>query len=67
MMDICTSDAIWLEKGDKISSDKIVTCKRININYAEEWIEKPLRFYVIDNQFVSVIDKDAEKEMRSLS
>lgn len=31
----------------------ITTSPRININYAEEWISKPWRFYVVGNKFVS--------------
>ena len=36
-----------------ISGLKILTSPRININYAEEWITKPWRFYVEGNKFVS--------------
>lgn len=61
--DLCTSDLIWLEKGDNIDSSKIVVSKRINIAYAEDWIDKPLRFYILGNNFVSVRDKIAEKDM----
>lgn len=61
--DLCTSDEIWLEKGEIIDDSKIVKCKRININYAEEWIDKPLRFYILENLFSSVRDKNAEKDL----
>jgi len=27
--------------------------KRMNIDYAEEWIDKPWRFFIKDNEFVS--------------
>lgn len=61
-VDLCKSDLIWLEKGDFVEDKNIVKCKRINIGYASDWVDKPLRFYIIANPFVSVKDKDAEKE-----
>ena len=62
-VDMCTSDFIWLEKGETVNDNDIVKCKRININYAEEWKDKPLRFYIPGNAFNSVKDKEAEKAM----
>ncbi|XP_052261709.1 uncharacterized protein LOC127865786 isoform X2 [Dreissena polymorpha] len=56
------SDSVWLEKGEDIDDKDIVCCKRINIDYAGDWVEKPLRFYVRGNGFVSIKDKDAEKD-----
>lgn len=35
----------------------IVESKRINIDYAEEAADYPLRFYIDNNKYVSVIDK----------
>lgn len=59
--DMTKSPKIWLENGDEeIESDHIVHCKRINIGYAEEWIDKPLRFYILGNTCVSKVDKRAE-------
>lgn len=46
-------DRIWLEEGEKVSANKIATGKRIGIDYAEEYTEKPWRFWVKDNPFVS--------------
>lgn len=57
-------DAVWLEEGEKVPVTKMVVSKRININYAEEWKDKPLRFYELGNQCVSVRDKEAEKLMK---
>ena len=51
--DLVTSKRIWLEEGEKISLSKIVATKRIGIDYAEEWKDKPWRFYIKDNPFVS--------------
>lgn len=44
---------IWLEEGEKFSTDSITCGKRIGIDYAEEYAEKPWRFWLKDNPFVS--------------
>jgi DNA-3-methyladenine glycosylase len=46
-------DRVWLEEGISIPARKIVRGPRIGIDYAEAWIEKPWRFWVKDNPFVS--------------
>lgn len=44
---------VWLEEGVTVTPDKILSGKRIGIDYAEEYAEKPWRFWVKDNLFVS--------------
>ncbi len=44
---------IWIEEGEKIPKGKIVSGKRIGIDYAEEYAEKPWRFWVKENPYVS--------------
>ncbi len=44
---------VRLEDGAKIGDDEIAAGKRIGIDYAEEYAEKPWRFWLKDNQFVS--------------
>lgn len=62
--DITTDPSIWIEDiGTELQPDDIVVCSRIGINYAEEWIKKPLRFYIKGNQSVSIKDKVAEAEL----
>jgi len=46
-------DKIWIEDAGKLTSDEIVVGKRIGIDYAEEYVEKPWRFWVKNNRFVS--------------
>ncbi len=46
-------DEIWLEDFNTFSTDQIVCGKRVGIDYAEEFAEKPWRFWVKDNPFVS--------------
>ena len=33
--------------------------RRVNIDYAEEWIDKPWRFYVQGNTYVSKVNFNA--------
>ena len=48
-----TGDTVWLEQGRPVARSKIVSGPRIGIDYAEEWIDKPWRFWIRDNPFVS--------------
>jgi len=44
---------IWIEEGERIPRTRIASGPRVGIDYAEEWIEKPWRFWLKDNPFVS--------------
>ena len=44
---------VWLEDGEKITSNKIACGKRVSVDYAGEYAEKPWRFWVNNNLFVS--------------
>jgi DNA-3-methyladenine glycosylase len=44
---------VWLEAGQQIRRSQIASGPRIGIDYAEEWVEKPWRFWIKDNPFVS--------------
>lgn len=44
---------VWLEDGGKIPRSQIASGPRIGIDYAEEWKDKPWRFWVKNNPFVS--------------
>jgi DNA-3-methyladenine glycosylase len=46
-------DRVWIEDGVSISPRQIARGPRIGIDYAEEWVMKPWRFWVKDNPFVS--------------
>ena len=46
-------ERVWLEEGKIFSAEEIAAGKRIGIDYAEEYAEKPWRFWVKDNLFVS--------------
>ena len=44
---------VWLEEFQRISPRRIARGPRIGIDYAQEWIEKPWRFWIRDNTYVS--------------
>lgn len=46
-------DTVWLEEFREIPRTKIARGPRIGIDYAEKWIDKPWRFWIRDNKFVS--------------
>jgi DNA-3-methyladenine glycosylase len=46
-------DRVWVEEFRKVSPRQIASGPRIGIDYAEAWIEKPWRFWVRNNPFVS--------------
>jgi DNA-3-methyladenine glycosylase len=46
-------DRVWLEDFETISPRQIGKGPRIGIDYAQEWITKPWRFWIKDNTYVS--------------
>lgn len=46
-------NGLWLEEYEDISPERIVRAKRIGVEYARHWKDKPLRFYIKDSPFVS--------------
>jgi len=54
-VDVVTSKEIWLIEGEAIKPSQIIASKRIGIDYAQEWADKPWRFYIKNNPFVSKI------------
>jgi DNA-3-methyladenine glycosylase len=46
-------DRVWLEAGQTVPRAQIASGPRIGIDYAEEWIDKPWRFWIRGNSFVS--------------
>ncbi|KAM4631892.1 DNA-3-methyladenine glycosylase [Discoglossus pictus] len=63
--DLADDEVTWLEAGPKVPESDVVCCARIGIGSAGEWAQKPLRFYMRGNQFVSVRNKAAEANMAS--
>src|SRR6266581_7056463 len=48
-------ERVWIEEGVSISPRQVARGPRVGIDYAESWLEKPWRFWVRDNPFVSRI------------
>ena len=48
---------VWLETGQPITRSQIASGPRIGINYAEEWVDKPWRFWIKNNPFVSKVPR----------
>ena len=44
---------VWLEEGERVPRSRIISGPRVGIDYAEEWVDKPWRFWIRDNPFVS--------------
>jgi DNA-3-methyladenine glycosylase len=44
---------VWIEHAEQIPRSRIMSGPRIGIDYAEEWMDKPWRFWIKDNPFVS--------------
>ncbi|MDX6305116.1 MAG: DNA-3-methyladenine glycosylase [Blastocatellia bacterium] len=55
---------VWIEEAASISPRQIARGPRVGIDYAEEWVRKPWRFWIRDNPFVSkpnAIKRDLKK------
>lgn len=52
-MDLVISKELYIEDGDTINSSDIVETTRVGIDYAEEAVDFPWRFYVKNNIYVS--------------
>lgn len=46
-------EQVWIEKGARISRSQIIAGPRVGIDYAEDWVDKPWRFWIKDNPHVS--------------
>lgn len=49
-----TNPPLYIEEASPISQQEIVETTRIGVDYAGEWKNKPWRFYIKENRFVSV-------------
>lgn len=47
------ANGLWIEAGEEIAPRKIAKTRRIGVAYAGIWKDKPLRFYIQGNPFVS--------------
>jgi DNA-3-methyladenine glycosylase len=55
-------DGVWIEEGGKPIMPSVIACgPRVGVDYAGEWVEKPWRFWIRDNPFVSRRDNPGHK------
>lgn len=53
-IDLVTDDQLWIEDHSiKVPRNAIASGPRIGVHYAQEWAEKPYRFWIEDNTSVS--------------
>jgi DNA-3-methyladenine glycosylase len=57
--DVCTKKGLFVE--DAPSVNDIVSSSRIGVDYAGEYKDKPWRFYIKNNPYVSITAEKAEK------
>lgn len=50
--DLC-SDELHLLSSEPIPASEIVASPRVGVAYAREWADKPLRFYIAGNPYIS--------------
>ena len=53
-MDLLEGDFKIVDGG--LKNFNMGTSRRVNIDYAEEWVDKPWRFYVEGNSYVSKVN-----------
>jgi DNA-3-methyladenine glycosylase len=51
--DLCKNGPLYVEDG-KEEAREIISCKRVGVDYAAEYKDKPWRFYIKGSRFVSV-------------
>ena len=56
--DLTASDTLFVEAGDTYQPRQVVRTTRVGIAYAEDWVNKPLRWYVRRNPHISVPARD---------
>lgn len=59
---LTTSRRLWIEAGTSYGARELVRTTRVGIASAEEWVDRPLRWYVRGNVHVSVKAKDSTRE-----
>jgi DNA-3-methyladenine glycosylase len=50
--DLCVSP-LHIDVGEVVDEEDIAQSTRVNVDYADEWRDRPWRFYVRNNKFVS--------------
>lgn len=51
--DLTIGKKLWIEGGESIKPSQIKKSKRVGVDYARDWKDRLLRFYIKNNSFVS--------------
>jgi DNA-3-methyladenine glycosylase len=51
--DLVAGTALFLERGTRVPPEQVVAAPRIGVDYAGEWAEQPLRFFLAGDPHVS--------------
>ncbi|XP_056608636.1 DNA-3-methyladenine glycosylase [Triplophysa dalaica] len=68
--DLATETDVWLERDqedESVCEREVVSAPRIGVESHGEWAIKPLRFYLRGHPCVSVLNRDAERQMDAQS
>ncbi|HSB78019.1 MAG TPA: DNA-3-methyladenine glycosylase [Candidatus Methylomirabilis sp.] len=59
-------DRVWIERGGRrMASSAIAAGPRVGIDYAEDWADKPWRFWIRNNPYVSRPDSPSTRRRSS--
>lgn len=64
--DLTKSEHFWMEDAEDVPENDIVSCKRINVDHADDWKDKHLRFYILGDFAVGTRDKEEEQKMKEM-
>ena len=64
-LDLVTSDVVWVEVGKRCG--EVMCSGRVGVEYAEEWADKPLRFYLESSSFVSRVKQNRHGQLVALT
>ena len=48
-----TSTLFYLKDAEPVAESEVVESKRVGVDYAGDWKDKPWRFYIKNNPYVS--------------
>jgi DNA-3-methyladenine glycosylase len=52
-VELAKKNGLWIEDAPPVPPREIVAAPRVGVDYAKEWKDQPLRFYIKDCPFVS--------------
>ena len=59
--DLCSREALWIERPRAAARPRIARAARIGVDYAGDWARRPWRFFDRDSPFVSTLSPAARR------